>query len=63
MILSREKIIKAIQSKEIIIDPFDESSFKNASYTFTLGGKFRKLKPVEFIDSLHSFHESVLFVI
>ena len=51
MIFTAEKIKEAIKSKEIIIDPFNESYLKSGSYTFTLGNKFRKLKPVEFIDS------------
>lgn len=57
MILNKEKIKEAVKSKEIIIDPFDDDLLKSASYTFLLGNKMRKLKPVEFIDSRTKIQE------
>ena len=51
MILTSEKIKEAIKSGEIVIDPFDENFLKPASYTFTLGNKYRKLKSTKFKDS------------
>lgn len=51
MILTADQIKKAVSDKEIIIDPFNEGNLKSASYSFTLGNKFKKLKKVDFIDS------------
>ncbi|OGZ69224.1 MAG: hypothetical protein A3D44_00865 [Candidatus Staskawiczbacteria bacterium RIFCSPHIGHO2_02_FULL_42_22] len=51
MILTNEEIKEAIVNGEMAIDPFDEENLKPASYSFTLGNKFKKLKKVEFLDS------------
>lgn len=51
MILNSEEIQKAVANREIIIEPFDEEFLKPASYSFTLGSRFKRLKKVEFIDS------------
>jgi len=51
MILKKEEIIESVKEGKITISPFDENLLKNASYTFALGNKFKKLKSKEFIDS------------
>lgn len=51
MILSTEQIKELVANGEIIIKPFDEKNLKAASYSFTLGNKFRKLKIKDFLDS------------
>ncbi len=49
--LTAQEIKKAVANGEIIVDPFDEANLKPASYSFTLGNKFKKLKKKEFLDS------------
>lgn len=51
MILNAEQIKKSVADGEIVIDLFNEENVKPASYSFTLGNKFKKLKKVEFINS------------
>jgi deoxycytidine triphosphate deaminase len=51
MILRAEEIKKAINEGGIQINPFDENQLKNASYTFTLGSQYEKIKKVDFVDS------------
>lgn len=51
MILSAEQIKESVKNSEIVISPFDENFLKKGSYTFTLGNKFKKLRPIEFVDS------------
>ena len=45
-ILSASEIKKAVADGEIVIDPFDETNLKPASYTFTLGECVRTVEPV-----------------
>lgn len=51
MILTAEQIKKAVTDGDIRIEPFTEEHLKPASYSFTLGNKYKKLKKVEFVDS------------
>ncbi len=51
MFLSGKDIEQLVKNKEIIIEPFDAGYLKGASYTLTLGSKYRILKAKEFIDS------------
>lgn len=51
MLLTSEEIKRAVELREIIINPFNEGLLKASSYSFTLGNSFKKLKPIEFIDS------------
>ncbi|MBX4198237.1 hypothetical protein KW782_02780 [Candidatus Parcubacteria bacterium] len=49
--LSPARTQELITSGEIVIEPFNEKMFKPGSYSFTLGNKYKKLKPVSVIDS------------
>lgn len=57
MVLSQEQIMAAILTGDIRIYPFDINLLKKASYTFTIGGKLRKLKANGHIDSRAAMHE------
>jgi deoxycytidine triphosphate deaminase len=43
-ILSAFEITKAVENGEIFIEPFDDANLRSASYVFTLGANYRKLK-------------------
>ncbi|HVM73735.1 MAG TPA: hypothetical protein VMU13_02570 [Candidatus Paceibacterota bacterium] len=51
MILSQGKILEALKNGALSIIPFIEGNLKEASYTFTLGNKLRKLKTAKELDS------------
>ncbi|MDO8590194.1 MAG: hypothetical protein Q7R69_02885 [bacterium] len=63
MVISEDKIRRAIEEKEISIQPFNGSLLKDVSYTFTLSNKFCLPKvTTEFIDARDSieFEEKVM---
>jgi len=47
MILTKDEILKRIQSKEIIINPFDKNSLGPASYDLHLANKFRVFRKIK----------------
>ena len=51
MILSRQKILDAVENNQIGIVPFVKENLKEASYTFTLGNKLKKLRASKELDS------------
>jgi len=50
MIFTKQSILAAIEKGKLTITPFDESSLKEASYSFTLDTRIRKLKSVPVVD-------------